>query len=151
MGHTIQLILDVIFLLSLILFDLLYMLFPPYKLSRGSVFLLPVAFYVSALVVADRVDSYCFRSRTPSCTEHGKRAKKRQLQDSNLRGQSPTDFQSVSLTTRTSCLELFSLHLYLIVTTNNSILHPKALVQYFYDTLGHRFCSFYDMNDGYAS
>ena len=76
MGHTIQLILDVIFLLSLILFDLLYMLFPPYKLSRGSVFLLPVAFYVSALVVADRVDSYCFRSRTPSCTEHGKRAKK---------------------------------------------------------------------------
>ena len=30
--------------------------------------------------------------------------KKRQLQDSNLRGQSPTDFESVSLTTRTSCL-----------------------------------------------
>ena len=32
------------------------------------------------------------------------RAKKRQLQDSNLRGQSPTDFESVSLTTRTNCL-----------------------------------------------
>ena len=31
-------------------------------------------------------------------------AKKRQLQDSNLRGQSPTDFESVSLTTRTNCL-----------------------------------------------
>ena len=31
------------------------------------------------------------------------RAKKRQLQDSNLRGQSPTDFESVSLTTRTNC------------------------------------------------
>lgn len=30
--------------------------------------------------------------------------KKRQLQDSNLRGQSPTDFESVSLTTRTNCL-----------------------------------------------
>ena len=30
--------------------------------------------------------------------------KNRQLQDSNLRGQSPTDFESVSLTTRTSCL-----------------------------------------------
>ena len=29
--------------------------------------------------------------------------KKRQLQDSNLRGQSPTDFESVSLTTRTNC------------------------------------------------
>ena len=31
------------------------------------------------------------------------RVKKRQLQDSNLRGQSPTDFESVSLTTRTNC------------------------------------------------
>ena len=31
--------------------------------------------------------------------------KNRQLQDSNLRGQSPTDFESVSLTTRTSCLD----------------------------------------------
>ena len=29
--------------------------------------------------------------------------KKRQLQGSNLRGQSPTDFKSVSLTTRTRC------------------------------------------------
>lgn len=29
--------------------------------------------------------------------------KKRQLQDSNLRGHSPTDFESVSLTTRTNC------------------------------------------------
>ena len=33
-----------------------------------------------------------------------KERKKRQLQDSNLRGQSPTDFESVSLTTRTNCL-----------------------------------------------
>ena len=33
--------------------------------------------------------------------------KKRQLQDSNLRGQSPTDFESVSLTTRTNCLGNF--------------------------------------------
>ena len=32
--------------------------------------------------------------------------KKRQLQDSNLRGHSPTDFESVSLTTRTNCLTM---------------------------------------------
>ena len=43
------------------------------------------------------------------CSEIGlnkELTKNRQLQDSNLRGQSPTDFESVSLTTRTSCLGL---------------------------------------------
>ena len=43
--------------------------------------------------------------------------KKRQLQDSNLRGQSPTDFESVSLTTRTSCLVLAA-HSTLLKTRN---------------------------------
>ena len=45
------------------------------------------------------------------CSEIGlnkELTKNRQLQDSNLRGQSPTDFESVSLTTRTSCLVLHS-------------------------------------------
>ena len=35
---------------------------------------------------------------------------KRQLQDSNLRGQSPFDFESTSLTTRTNCLKCIVPH-----------------------------------------
>ena len=42
---------------------------------------------------------------TFSC-EKLKKKKWRQLQDSNLRGQSPKDFKSFSLTARTSCLIL---------------------------------------------
>lgn len=49
--------------------------------------------------------------------EKERERKKRQLQDSNLRGQSPTDFESVSLTTRTSCLDVAA-HSTLLKTRN---------------------------------
>ena len=57
------------------------------------------------------------------------KTKIRQLQDSNLRGQSPTDFESVSLTTRTSCLDK-SLTNTLFQSTSHSFKSQLYLIDY---------------------